>query len=346
MTDAVSIALVGAGLVGKRHAEAIAASPDAVLHSVTDLAAPAHDFTASVGVPWYPSLTALFDAGRPDGVILATPNQLHVEQGLACVAAGVPALVEKPLAADVVAARELVAAGEAAGVALLVGHHRRHNPLVAAAKAQIDSGVLGTVVAVHGMFWLMKPDDYFDAEWRRAQGAGPVFVNLIHDVDLLRHLVGEVVSVQAVESNAIRGNAVEETSAVLLQFANGALGTINVSDTVVAPWSWELTAGENPAYPFTGQSCYFIGGTQGSMELPNLKVWTHSTERSWWEPISATHFPLPSGDPLVRQVTQFARVIRGEQAPLAPASEGLKTLEVIDAVKASAATGKPITLRP
>jgi predicted dehydrogenase len=65
-------------------------------------------------------------------VILANPNPLHEDGALVCIAAGVPALIEKQLAGDVAAAERIVAAGEAAGVALLVGHHRRHNPQIAA----------------------------------------------------------------------------------------------------------------------------------------------------------------------------------------------------------------------
>ncbi len=117
------------------------------------------------------------------------------------------------------------------------------------AKEVIESGQLGRVLLVNAMFWLFKPDDYFDIEWRRQDGAGPVFLNLIHDVDNLRHLFGEVVSVQARESNAVRGNPVEETSVILLVFESGLLATLSVCDSVVAPWSWEMTTGENPAYP-------------------------------------------------------------------------------------------------
>ncbi len=69
----------------------------------------------------------------------------------------------------------------------------------------------------------------------------------------------------------MRGNPIEETAAILLSFANGALGTFSVSDTTAAPWSWELTARENPAYPATGQACYMIGGTEGALELPGLR---------------------------------------------------------------------------
>ena len=344
MTGTVRIAVAGAGLIGRRHIDAIAATPGTELHAIVDPSDAAGDHARSAGIDWYRSLSGLLAASKPDGIVLATPNQVHVENGLECVAAGVPALIEKPLATDLHAGRDLVVAGEAAGVPLLVGHHRRHNPLIAAAKARIEGGALGTLVAAHGMFWLMKPDDYFDTGWRRQPGGGPIFLNLIHDVDLLRHLVGEIVSVQALVSSAVRGNEVEETAALVFRFDNGALGTFSLSDTIVSPWSWELTAAENPAYPPTGQSCYFIGGTHGSIELPNAKIWTNPNARSWWEPISATRYPVSHEDPLARQIAQFVRVIRGEEPPLVSAREGLKTLEVIDAVQRSALSGQTVTL--
>ncbi|WP_417414569.1 Gfo/Idh/MocA family protein [Hoeflea sp.] len=344
MSGPVRIAVAGAGLIGKRHIEGIAATPGVELHSIVDPSDSARRHADLAGARWFGSLAAAFNADKPDGIVLATPNQVHVENGLECVAAGIPALIEKPLATDLQAGLDLVIAGEDAGVPLLVGHHRRHNPLIASAKMQIDDGLLGTLVAVHGMFWLMKPDDYFETGWRRQPGGGPVFLNLIHDIDLLRHLIGEIVSVQALVSNAVRGNPVEETAAIILRFENGVLGTFSLSDTIVSPWSWELTASENPAYPPTGQSCYFIGGTHGAMELPNAKVWTNPAARSWWEPISATRYPVSREDPLVRQIAQFANVIRGKEPPLVSAREGLKTLQVIDAVQRSAPNGQTVTL--
>ncbi|GAB5462352.1 Gfo/Idh/MocA family protein [Hoeflea alexandrii] len=344
MTGPVRIAVAGAGLIGRRHIAAISATPGVELHSIIDPSDAGRDQADRIGASWHGSLSGALERDRPDGIVLATPNQVHVENALECVAAGVPALIEKPLATDLEAGHDLVVAGENAGVALLVGHHRRHNPLIAAARKQISDGLLGALVAVHGMFWLMKPDDYFDTEWRRQPGGGPIFLNLIHDIDLLRHLIGEIVSVQALASSAVRGNAVEETAALVLRFDNGVLGTFSLSDTIVSPWSWELTASENPAYPPTGQSCYFIGGTHGSMELPNARVWTNHGKRSWWEPISATHHPVSQDDPLVRQIAQFARVIRGEEPPLVPAREGLRTLQVIDAVQQSARSGQTVVL--
>ena len=126
---------------------------------------------------------------------MATPNQVHVQNGLEAVAAGLPALIEKPIADDIEAATRLVEAAEAARIPLLTGHHRRHNPMIRKAKAVLDDGRLGRVLVAHAMFWLFKPDDYFDAGWRRAAGGGPVFLNLIHDVDNLRYLLGDVATV-------------------------------------------------------------------------------------------------------------------------------------------------------
>ena len=344
MTEPVKLAVLGAGLIGKRHAEHVAAEPEAELAAVVDPSPVGEVVAREHDVRWFPSFAAMMDAARPDGVIIATPNQLHVANGLEAMAAGLPALVEKPIADDLAAATSLVEAAEAAGVPLLVGHHRRHNPMMGAAKRAIEEGRLGQVLAVHGFCWFFKPDDYFDVPWRREKGAGPVFLNLIHDVDNLRYLLGDVVSVHALESNAVRGNAVEETAVILLRFASGVLGTVTVSDSIVAPWSWELTAGENPAYHRREESCYQIGGTHGSLSVPFLDLWRNPEKRSWWEPVERERLPHADADPLRLQVRQFCKVVRGEEKPLVSGREGLETLRVIDAVKRSAATGRMIHL--
>lgn len=248
-------------------------------------------------------------------------------------------LIEKPVADEAEPAQKLISEAAVAGVPILVGHHRRHNPIIEAAKACIDAGAVGDIVAVQAACWLYKPDDYFSVDWRTKKGAGPVFINLIHDIDLMRHLVGEVVSVLAMESNRTRGHEVEDTAAIILNFENGALGTVTVSDTIVAPWSWELTAAENPAYPETGQTCYQIGGTKGSLEVPTGTIWSQDGERSWWRPIEAGTCDIESDDPLMRQLDHFCNVMEGRAQPLVSGEEGLSSLKVIGAIKRSAQTG-------
>ena len=112
---------------------------------------------------------------------------------------------------------------------------RRHRGLIARAREIVGSGRLGRLVAVMGSTLFHKPDSCFaDGPWRAQPGGGPILINMIHEIDDLRALCGEIVAVQATASNATRGNAVEDTVAITLSFANGALGTFVVSDAAAA----------------------------------------------------------------------------------------------------------------
>jgi len=345
MSNPLKITMVGAGLIGQRHIEVMRVLGDDVsLASIVDPSEAGRAFAETMNVDWYSSLKEMFASSRPDGAILATPNQVHVENGLDCVEAGCPMLVEKPIATTCAEASVLIDAAAVADIPILVGHHRRHNPLMQKAKFLIDEGDLGRITSVHGTCWLMKPDEYFAPEWRRKDGAGPIMVNAIHDIDLLRYLCGDVQSVQAISSNVVRGFETEDTAAALIKFRSGALGTFNISDTVPSPWSWEMTSGENPDFSATPQSCYMIGGTKGSLSIPDLRLWTHEGDGHWKQPINSTSFPNNNTDPLVMQIRHFGEVIRGQAEPIVSGEEGLKSLSVLEAIKNSAATGDTINL--
>ena len=159
----VRLAVAGAGLIGQRHLEEIATSPSAAVAAIVDPFTAAAEIAEKYSVPLFSSLGELFATDRPDGVILATPNPLHVSGGLECVAAGVPVIVEKPIGDSVGAATRLVEAGEAAGVPVLTGHHRNYSPIIGRAREIVRSGAIGPVVAVVGTALFYKPDDYFEA---------------------------------------------------------------------------------------------------------------------------------------------------------------------------------------
>ena len=339
MSKPVRLAVVGAGLVGQRHITAMT-QVDGV-----ELAAVVEPGPTDQPVPVYESLDAMFDATTVDGVILSTPTLLHVEGGLACVSRGVPVLIEKPLAASADEAEALVQTASAKDVPILVGHHRRHNPIIQKTAELIKEGAIGKVRAAQVTCWFYKPDDYFDvAPWRKKAGAGPISVNLVHDVDLMRHFLGEVVTVQAQMAPSLRGFENEDLAAAVLRFENGAVCTITVSDSVVSPWSWELTSREYPIYPATNESCYLIGGSEGALSIPDMRLWQHEGETSWWNPIKATAMPVSQSDPLINQIAHFAEVIRGAASPLVTGEEGLKTLRVVEAIQTAAQTQKLITL--
>ena len=342
----VRTAVAGAGLIGLRHIEEIKKSHSARLASIVDVSPKAAEVAKQSGVPLYGSLAELFAKDKPDGVILATPNRLHAAQGLECVAARVPALVEKPVADNLQDAIKLCEAAERAGVKLLVGHHRRHSPILHKAVDIVQSGILGSLVGVIGSAVFYKPDRYFDeAPWRRQPGGGPILINMIHEIDNLRAMVGEIVAVQAFASNATRGFKVEDTVAINLRFANGALGTFLLSDTAASPKSWEQTSQENKAYPtYEDEDAYTIIGASGSLGVPTmrLKYYEKKEDRSWYKPFKTRTVALERADPLANQIEQFAAVIRGEQEPLVTCRDGLQNLRVTDAISEAARTGQVV----
>lgn len=340
----IRIAVAGAGLIGRRHIELIQASAECDLAALVDPAPATAELAAAHGVALYPCLEQLFAEQRPDGVILATPNHLHVEGALACVEHGVAALIEKPVAHTLEEGKRLLAIAEQTGARLLVGHHRAHSAILAKAREVIAEGLLGKLVAVMGSALFYKPDDYFDAApWRRQIGGGPVLINMIHEIGNLRSLCGEIVAVQAQASSTTRGFAVEDSVAISLRFASGALGTFMLSDTAACARSWEQTARENPDYPsYADEDCYVISGTQGTLSIPTmrLKFYEQRAERSWWKPFSTAVAPRQNADPLARQLAHFCQVIRGEQQPLVTVRDGLRNLQIVEAISSAARSGQ------
>jgi predicted dehydrogenase len=345
-----SIAIAGAGYIGQAHLLAAQQSSTVELSALVDPAPAAVEIAAKAGIPLYASLAELFAKHRPDGIVLATPNQLHVPQALQCIEAGVPCLLEKPIAPTVAEAQVLVATVAAKQARVLIGHHRAHSPIMARAREVVQSGKLGRLVSVMGSALFLKPDHYFaDAPWRREPGAGPILLNMIHEVHNLRMLCGDMVAVQAIASHAVRGFAVEDTVAINLQFANGALGTFMLSDTAASARSWEQTSQENKAYPsYSDEDCYVISGTFGSLSVPTMRIksYAKNEDRSWWKPFEQSVVDLSLGDPIALQMEHFAAVVRGEAAPLVSAQDGLDNLRITEAIVQAAKTGQLVRIGP
>jgi predicted dehydrogenase len=346
--DRLRIAVAGAGAIGRRHIDLVLRSHDCRLAAIVDPAPGAAEIALKAGVQLFASLGDLFAAERPDGVIVGTPNHLHLEHGLACIAAGVPTLIEKPLADSTKAGQQLCEAAERAKVKVMTGHHRQHSPIMAKAVAIVRSGRLGRLVAVVGTAMYCKPDRYFeDGPWRRQPGGGPILINLIHEIGNLRALCGEIAAVQAIASQATRGFPVEDTVALTLQFENGALGSFMLSDTVAAGQSWEQTSQEDESFAaYPDEDCYVVAGTDGSLAIPTMRLKTFGSgeERSWQKPLHSRTVEFERADPLQRQLDNFCAVIRGVAEPVVTARDGLQNLRVIEAIKQAARNGVTVSL--
>lgn len=347
--NSTKLAVIGAGLIGQRHLELVQADRDCQLIAICDPNPSAAAIAQQYGVPFYQEYASLLRECRFDGAIIATPTDLHTEIGIACAEHGVHILVEKPIAATVADAHRLLATAERCGIQILVGHHRRHNPLVQAARQLVQGGEIGDLVSVSAHFLLKKPDDYYGMAWRTLRpGGGPALINVIHDLDNLRFICGDVAQVFAQMSSTTRGFDVEDALSVSLSFCNGALGSLLGADTTPSPWSYELTSGENAVYPNYPENCYYFCGTEGALAFPQMNIWRYAdpARAGWHEPLerASLRSQIPSVDPLVAQIAHFCAVIRGEAEPLIDGQDATKSLAAVLAILESAELGAPVAL--
>ena len=346
MDSAIPLAVIGAGLIGRTHIDRILRHPALHLAAIVDPTPAGQALAASLGVPGFATHAEMLDKTAVRGAVVATPNVTHVPLATDCLRRGVAVLVEKPVADTVDEARELVRVQAETGVAVLVGHHRRHNPINRRARALVAEGRLGRIVTASALATFLKPASYFDVAWRRQPGGGPILINLIHDIDMLRFIVGEIDSVQAATSNAVRGYPVEDTAAAVLRFAGGALGTVLLSDAATAPWSWDFRSGEQDQYPRQNVQSHHVMGTLGSLSLPDLNLWHYRGEASWYAEFTREQTVVHKADVYTEQLLHFRAVIDSGATPLCSALDGLRTLQATLAVAEAGRRAQPLVLEP
>lgn len=332
--------VVGPGLIGSKHAKLIFENERLELAALVSPNRTKHENLAKeYNVPLFTDLTLALDAMEYDGVVVSSPNELHYEQAKLCMEREVPVLVEKPLTSCLKEAKALVEISEQTSVPLLVGDHRLYNPLLYTARKFIHSNKFGRIVSYLGSAQFYKPASYFEAgPWRTKLGGGPILINLIHEIGIMRVLCGEIVRVSAFASSEIRGFEVEDTVSINLEFSNGALGTFMLSDTAVSNKSWEMTTGENHAYPhYPKEWTYHIAGTKASLDFPNMKIrmYDDAFEPSWWRPFYDDELKVVHEDPLEIQLNHFADVIQGAAEAISTARNGYMNMLVVEAVKRS-----------
>ncbi len=339
------VAIIGAGTAGQRHISAIRHSGKVELAGVVETNA---DIVATLrrnGIACAATLDQLLHSVDLDGIVVATPTDCHLQPVLKSLEAGLSVLVEKPVSSTVADATKIDSAAKAAGKPVLVGHQRRFQPLVMNARKIIRSGALGRIVMIAGLWGVRKPAEYYSEAWRNERAAGPVLINLTHEIDLLRYLFGDIASVQAFAENLIEHTEKEDAAAIALRFQSGVLGTFAASDRVISPWGWEFATGENVICPSSGQNYLHIAGTEGSLEFPNLAIWKQNKRNGdWTQTINRFDLDFDYVDSYVHQIEHFAEVALGHQSPRISVQDATRTLETALALLAAADSGASQTV--
>lgn len=350
MTSRIAIAIVGAGLIGPRHAESVVKCTDASLAAFVDPNPQAEAIAKKYGVPLYHDVDDLLASGlRPDAAIVCSPNSTHVTLSKQLLDAGIHVLVEKPVAIDVPSGQDLVQHVKQSRNFALAGHHRRFNPYVVAAKKALTANTIGKPIAISGLWALRKPISYYQSptEWRASsQGGGPILINLVHEIDILHYLLGPIVRVYAEQTLSQRGNDAEEGAAVVLKFASGVVGTFLLSDATPSAHSFEAGTGENPIIPRSGKDFYRIFGSEGTLSVGDMKIerYANGAEKGWSEEVVEDEVLVGPEVPFDEQVKHLLRVVRGEEQPRCTVEDGLRAVIVTEAVKQAMRNGMPVDI--
>ena len=343
--DKVRVGLIGAGSIGVRHMKAMEEVPEITLVAIADPSPAAVRIGAAQNIPIYPDAGAMLAQDGLDAVIIATPTERHYQDMMMALEARQTVLVEKPITATLAEADEVTRFAEQQGCHVLVGHQRRYYPCAAEAREIIEQGRIGKLMGVTGQWTTRKDDDYYSAAWRRDVKAGPILTNLIHEIDLLRFICGDIATVSAEVTHHDQEFDKEDAVAISMKFVNSAVGTFLLSDRTPTPWTWEMALGESVRFPKTGQNAIRFLGTEGALDFPNLTLWSHAdSDGDWHDEITAEKIKTPFVDAYIAQCRHLCAIVRGTETPIIDARNGSKSLAATLAVASSAASGRRVIL--
>ncbi|MFJ3669684.1 Gfo/Idh/MocA family protein [Streptomyces sp. NPDC090106] len=326
---AIRLGLIGAGAVGVLHADAATGIPGVRVTAVCDIVADtARRVAAPLNAAVFTDHRALIASGLVDAVVVNTPHALHTDIVTAAAAAGLHVLVEKPMATRSEDCTLMERACADAGVVLFVGHIQHFLPPVAAAKAALDAGAVGAVLAVHD--WRStdyrpgsRPAWFFDP----AVSGGGVFINIgTHCVDRLLWLTGRRAT--AVSATAVhRGDLLVETDVLArLELDDGIAGHITVTSTRL-PARDELT----------------VIGERGTIRVARgTGAVLHPDDGDPVVLADESDDDVPTA--FLDQLTAFAAAVCGEQPPVIPAAHGRRVIEAVESVYAACATGERVAV--
>lgn len=326
----IKFLLVGCGRIGTRHAEHIINLGELVGVCDNDRAR-ADAFAAHYKVPAFYSINDMIaSAIQADVVSICTPNGLHAEHAIAALKAGYHVLCEKPMAISTYQCGEMINTAERTNKRLFAIKQNRFNPPVAAVKQAIDEGRLGKIFNIQlNCFW-NRNEDYYKNSWKGTKelDGGTLFTQFSHFIDLVYWLIGDIKSVQAKTANFTHQGIIEfeDTGVVLLEFHNGAIGTINYTVN-----SYEKNM-EGSLTIFAEKGTVKIGGQYlNELEYQNIKDYKIENLPEGNKPNNYGNYvgSMSNHDKVYQNLIE---VLTKGSAITTNAFEALKTVEIIEKI--------------
>jgi UDP-N-acetyl-2-amino-2-deoxyglucuronate dehydrogenase len=335
------LGILGAGNISDTHARAAASLPYVHVAAICGVNQPRVAAMAErYGAAPYLDLDAFLRHRPLDIVAIGSPSGMHGAHVAAAAAHGLHVLVEKPLEVTTERIDEMAERVAAAGVTLGVFFQDRRTPDLLALKAAIDAGALGRVTLADAQVkWYRPPEYYSQSHWRGTwalDGGGALMNQGIHTVDLLLWLLGDIRRVYAKTVTAQHAIEVEDTVVAVLEFASGAVGTI---EATTAAW---------PGY----NRRVALSGTNGTIIVEQDRVVRRDLKDA---PDAGPAVEAASGasaaSPVVSDASAHRRVIEDflealdqGRPPSVNLREGRRSVAVVRAIYESSREGRPADL--
>jgi len=340
----IKFALVGCGRIAKRHSELLGNQQieNACLAAVCDVVeAKARAIGEQFGVPWFTDMHTMAREADIDAFVVLTESGNHASNVIDLAPYGKHVVVEKPMALTLDDADRMISACDQAGVKLFVVKQNRFNVPVVKLREAMEAGRFGKLVMGTVRVRWCRPQAYYDQDAWRGTWAfdGGVLTNQAsHHVDLLEWMMGDVVSVSAMSATRLVDIEAEDTAAVILTFANGALGII------------EATGGTRPKDLEGSISILGEGGTVviGGFAVNKLETWNFlDADAEDGEVIEKYSVNPPSVYGFGHQAyyEHVVDVMRNGGPQLVDGIQGRRSLELISAIYESVETGRRVDLR-
>lgn len=341
--DKVRYGIVGTGGMGTGHARTMQRIDEVTLTAVCDIVP---EVAEAVGeeynVPYSTDYRELIARDDVDAVIIATPHYFHPEIAIYAMEHGKPALSEKPIAVTVAQADAMVEAAKRTGVPFCVMHQSRSEPVWQAAWRLVQEGRLGELYRTLMVYADFRSQAYYNsAGWRATwsgEGGGVLINQAPHSLDRFTWLGGLPSRVTAVTKTAGHVIEVEDVAGALLEYPNGATGYVYCCTNEWPPTDILELSGERGKLQVIGRTLRF-------WELPKgVKGYSDSTESMWEKPgvqeVEVEIVDREHGH--IAILRNFARHILYGEPLISPGVEGIKTVEMINAIILSGATGEPV----
>jgi UDP-N-acetylglucosamine 3-dehydrogenase len=326
---ALRAGLLGVGMMGRHHARVLREVEGVELVAVADPAGDPHGVAGDLEV--LPDIDALIAVGI-DLAVVAVPTRFHEEAALRLASAGVHTLVEKPIAASLDAGKRLVDAFQRAGLVGAVGHVERFNPALLELRRRLENGDLGTVYQVQTRRQGPFPSRIADVGVAKDLAS--------HDVDLTAWVVQSDYTELAAQTAHRSGREHEDMIAMTGRLENDIV--VNHLVNWLSPMKERVTV-------VTGERGAFIADTGTG----DLTFHVNGTVPLEWESVAAfrgvsegdvTRFSFPKREPLRVEHEAFRDAVLGKPSDVVTMSQGLRTLEVVEAALSSARERRAVVI--